>query len=479
MDRRITSLLLLLAGALCSLPVQAESRWYAIRLGDAHIGYLHRERIEADGVIETRNALSLVLKRNGQLLPVASSERHRESVDGQPLGFASRLETGGTLAEVEGERHGERWQVRITQGEQRIERELDWPTGARLAEGQRQALLRVVRGELSKLEVLAFDPAAIQALPLLTEQVGRESLGDDRHAPSLIRLRQTLGQGEALIRNDLWVSPDSGEIEQMRMPALGLELLLTACSRECATAPPIAADVFDSTLVPAPRALSRRDRERPLQFRIEAGDTSLAPLARVPGQQLREGSDGAQLAVDPAGDASHPPTDQDLAPGRWLQSDDPSVRALAAKAVGRSRSVPRRMQRLENAVRSHISRKSLRVGYASAAEVITLREGDCTEHAVLLAAMARAEGIPARVVTGLAYSPGYAGRNDVFVPHAWVMAWVEGRWRGYDAALPAFGAGHIGLSIGNGEPYDFYSGIELLGRLRVLEISADDEDRGA
>ena len=40
---------------------------------------------------------------------------------------------------------------------------------------------------------------------------------------------------------------------------------------------------------------------------------------------------------------------------------------------------------------------------ATAAEVARSREGDCTEHAVLLAALARARGIPARVAMGLVY----------------------------------------------------------------------------
>lgn len=466
-------LLLILLGALSCQPAQAESRWFAIRLGDTHIGYLHSERLESDGQIETRNELSLILKRNGELLTVASSERHRESSDGEPLAFASRLETGGSVTSVDGALGDDGWQVRISQGQTRTERQLDWPAGALLAEGQRRAMLRVARGESASVRVLAFDPAALSALPLLTEQVGWEALEPELDLPPLLRLRQVHGSGEALIRSDLWVIPRSGEIAQMRMPALGLDLLLRACSRECATAPPIAADVFDSTVIPAPRALSRRDRQRPLGFQVEAEATALTPLAQIPGQHLELGGIGALLTIDPAGAPTQPPTEDDLKPGRWLQSDDPAVRALAAQAVGRTRDPARRMQRLEQAVREHISNKSLRIGYASAAEVIALREGDCTEHAVLLAALARAQGIPARMVTGLAYSPGYAGRSDVFVPHAWVMAWVDDRWQGYDAALPAFGAAHIGLSIGNGEPYDFYAGLELLGRLRVSSISLD------
>ena len=98
------------------------------------------------------------------------------------------------------------------------------------------------------------------------------------------------------------------------------------------------------------------------------------------------------------------------------------------------------------------------------------REGDCTEHAVLLASLVRALGIPARVATGIAYAPAFGERRDVFVPHAWVMAWVDGEWRGFDAALPRFGAGHIAFSVGDGDPFRFYGGIELLGSVEVLGI---------
>ncbi|HEY6985525.1 MAG TPA: transglutaminase domain-containing protein, partial [Rhodanobacteraceae bacterium] len=111
------------------------------------------------------------------------------------------------------------------------------------------------------------------------------------------------------------------------------------------------------------------------------------------------------------------------------------------------------------------------VGYASALEVVHKPEGDCTEHAVLLAALGRSLGIATRVVDGLAYAPGFAGKDRVFVPHAWVQAWVGGRWQSFDAALPGFDTGHIALSVGDGDPWRFYAGLDLLGRLSLREAT--------
>jgi hypothetical protein len=125
------------------------------------------------------------------------------------------------------------------------------------------------------------------------------------------------------------------------------------------------------------------------------------------------------------------------------------------------------MQNLENFVRGFIRKKDLSVGYASALEVAKNPQGDCTEHAVLLAALGRANGIPTRVVDGLVYVDRYAGAEHVFVPHAWAQAYVDGGWRSFDAALHGFDAGHIALSTGDGDPWRFYAGFNTLGRLRV------------
>ena len=46
-------------------------------------------------------------------------------------------------------------------------------------------------------------------------------------------------------------------------------------------------------------------------------------------------------------------------------------------------------------------------------------------------------------------------------------AWVDGGWRGYDAALGGFGSGHIALAVGDGDPTRFYATLDLLTRLRV------------
>jgi hypothetical protein len=72
-------------------------------------------------------------------------------------------------------------------------------------------------------------------------------------------------------------------------------------------------------------------------------------------------------------------------------------------------------------------------GFDIASQVAVLREGDCSEYAVLTAALARAVGLPARVAMGLALIRH--GEQYAAYGHAWAELRVEGRWMVADAAL--------------------------------------------
>jgi hypothetical protein len=103
-------------------------------------------------------------------------------------------------------------------------------------------------------------------------------------------------------------------------------------------------------------------------------------------------------------------------------------------------------------------------GHFPAAEALARRRGDCTESAVLLAALGRATGIPTKVASGLVYSrDAYHGASNVFLPHSWVLAYVGGQWRSFDAALGAFDSSHIALTIGDGDARSIAAANQLAG----------------
>ncbi|MEI6538559.1 MAG: transglutaminase-like domain-containing protein, partial [Planctomycetota bacterium] len=86
---------------------------------------------------------------------------------------------------------------------------------------------------------------------------------------------------------------------------------------------------------------------------------------------------------------------------------------------------------LERHVKDSMRLADFSQALASAAEVARSRRGDCTEYAVLLAAVMRSEGVPSRVAVGFAYVPNPAS----FAPHMWTEAWINGQWIPFDATL--------------------------------------------
>jgi transglutaminase-like putative cysteine protease len=116
-----------------------------------------------------------------------------------------------------------------------------------------------------------------------------------------------------------------------------------------------------------------------------------------------------------------------LKPDRYIQSNHPSIRAVAdsiSAATGKSGfALAREIARWVN---GYIAEKGFGQGFASALDVMDARNGDCTEHSVLLAAVLRAAGLPARLAAGLAYGGG------VLVGHMWTEVYVD-HWRTLDA----------------------------------------------
>ena len=114
-----------------------------------------------------------------------------------------------------------------------------------------------------------------------------------------------------------------------------------------------------------------------------------AHTAEVTVYALRPGEPGKSRGP------ADPPTDADREPNSMIQSDDPVVLADAQEAAGEETDPVARDHRLGTERNRFITKKDYSQAFATAAEVAKLREGDCTEHAVFLAALARARGIPA------------------------------------------------------------------------------------
>jgi len=165
---------------------------------------------------------------------------------------------------------------------------------------------------------------------------------------------------------------------------------------------------------------------------VRDGGGAAETLFPTTARQTVSGGDGVatvvvRAAATPATALQLPVTAPDLQPylqpSDMVQSADPRVIAQAREIVGDEREAWPAARKLNQWVYRHMTKVASEPRPLSALEIIEAKRGDCSEHAVLLAALAQAAGLPVRMVAGLAYGAGayrYHAWNEVYVG-----TWVE------------------------------------------------------
>ena len=103
----------------------------------------------------------------------------------------------------------------------------------------------------------------------------------------------------------------------------------------------------------------------------------------------------------------------------------------------------------------------------TALDALRERRGECQSHTNLFIALARAGGIPAKVVNGMVYSKDYQG----FVYHAWPEVYI-GKWRALDPTLGQNVVDATHIKLYEGEKDDPLKMMEFVGKLQI-EIIED------
>lgn len=221
--------------------------------------------------------------------------------------------------------------------------------------------------------------------------------------------------------------------------------------------------------IPANRVIPRPDTLRRLTLRVEGlpGHFGSIDGGR---QSFRDGI----LVIEREPILSEAPAvgaDDDLlrthrVPTPNIQSDHPEIQQKAGEIVSATEDPLTRARKLTEWVYRNIEKRPV-LSLPNALETLRMRKGDCNEHAVLLAALSRAAGIPAEVEAGLVY------QNGRFYYHAWNVLHL-GRWITADATLGQLPADvtHVRLVRGTEQQIDLAGVIGTL-RLEIIDAGSD------
>ncbi|WP_447726466.1 transglutaminase-like domain-containing protein [Sphingomonas koreensis] len=441
--------------------------WYLIADDDgAVLGHATREgagQPDSREIIETR---TLYLTEQDQH-PARIIERTVTRLDatGRPVAITSIAQHGRNTTRTETRIVASAATVaRQTSGSRHVQH-IPLPPGTRFDNGEG---LLAGWDRKAPLDFASFNPAAMTVERTTIELAPAQRPG----AVTVLRKRYEDGQLRGIVRLDL---DARGQVAAVMQPMFGTAIVTRPTDRETALRerPPyrvLRNVMHKSPFRIAPGAASGQIRYR---FGFRDGITFVPPA--TPEQRVQTEGEDATLDICTQCGPGLPADPASLADARrataWLQRDHPRIQAMAAPVAKLDISDARKMALLAARAKRVMTRVDF-TGHFSAVDALARGAGDCTEDAAILAALGRAAGIPTKVASGLVYSrERYHGVSNVFMPHSWTLAYVDGAWRSFDMSLDGFDATHIALTIGNGDARSITAAGQLASLLEWQSIA--------
>lgn len=434
---------------------QAKDVWINILQGGHKIGFGHEEVFPSDGGIDLRQRLQMRLKTLGLVQEIRMHTQATLTHDFALKTFTFRLQSGSFGTTIEGQATPDGLRLTTTVGGDTRQSLLTVEMPIYLPAGITAALGRMSPAPGDEVRYPFFDPASMGQAALQARYVGDETITiGGREEPARHWKLYCKGASQSV-----WLA-NNGEVLKEE-GVLGISLERT--SRDEALLPAATSPVDDliqlAAIVPDRPIADAETRPR-LQVEIQGIPKSYPSL-----NGGRQRWDGHRLLIRremATGEGSldqSAPQPEDLQPAPLIESDHSKIRDLAEELIVPGESPKARVHRILAWLEAHIERRPV-VSLPSALATLEQRRGDCNEHAVLFAALARAAGVPTQVEAGIVYLEGR------FYYHAWNRVYLNG-WVTVDALFQQLPADVTHIRLARGTAADQLDILGVLGRLKI------------
>jgi hypothetical protein len=455
-------------------------QWDVAYLKDAKVGFVHttvhEHNVRGQKILRTVMELNLTVKRFGETVQLRAETGNDETPDGRVTGVFLRQHLGaGKTLTITGRVVGK--ELRLTLDGKHELKPAPWED--RVVGLLRQQRLcqerRVKPGD--RFSYKSFEPSV--NLVVRTDVVVKDHETVALPGGKKRRLLRVEARPEKIEKVQLpplttWLGEDlTPVLQQVQLPGLGQVTLLRstrdAASGPLATGPDIGLD----QLVKLNKRLPKGYGTSEAVFRVTLDKDVEDPAAAFPseGRQQVKAAGGQTVVITlrgsrgpGAGDPKAKVGDEFTQSSYFINCDDARVKAHARAAVGQERDAWKKALRIEKWVNKHM-RVTGHEALATADHVARTLEGDCTEFAMLTAAMCRAEGVPSRTAIGLLYAD-VKGR-PVMAFHMWTEVWVRGEWLPLDATL---GRGQVGATHLKVTDHSWHGRRDLAPLLPLLRV---------
>ena len=422
---------------------QPHDLWYEVYLGNIKAGYAHDKMYRDGDMVRSRNEMVMQIKRVGQVLEIKAVQTATEKLSGELVAFSTETKMAGIPMVKKGKVEGDELVVYERQFIKGKENRYPFDPQGRMSWGiQKEFLEKGFKqaGERYEIKVYSPDLSMRSVVPSVLETYGKKSLLHGGVKTDAYKVVMTLKSGMGDVRTQSWFD-HQGQALRTEMNMGGIQITLVQVPQKKAKKMEAEVEEFLlDTVILLGKPISKEAKSTTFHMESMQGpwDAKLyqGPLQQV--KKINEKQVEVLVQSDELVEGEELPGEKRkeyLASNPYLDSEDLLIQNLAKEARGQEKEPEAIAGRLSSFVHNYISSKNFAVGFASASEVARKREGDCTEHSVLLAALGRASQIPSRVVTGLVYAPSFEGKRHVLVYHMWTQFYLQGKWVNYDSAL--------------------------------------------
>lgn len=471
---------------------QVYEHWYSLEIAGATAGWMRQTLLDDGGQYRLEAETRFSIDRAGVTIEAATFTSSLETHHGEMVKVDYRQTMGQMEVQSVWTFHDDHVQLESSQGGRKLQRKLDRPAGEWLSPmaAERYWLERCEAGadEITFSTINA--ETGLSPVTISYVRQGRQQY--DFNGRSLpVTVWNVTSSALAGVKSIEKVSADGHQVYQEMTTGIG-PVVTRITTRELAIAaarnpPP---ELMISTFVKLDQPIETAVQARSIKLRLKTRDGRLPEIPSAGAQKvtIEEGGESAVLTINidrPLQAADGDSENQDFRQASTMvDCDDPLIRKLAERALrDAGPSDVERVEALRAFAHNHITGKSLDTAFATASETARVKSGDCSEHGVLLCALLRASGIPARVASGLLYMDSYLGQSAVYGWHMWTQALVDGRWIDLDATQPIpYHAGHVltgvsSLADGVGDS-NLAAMMALIGNLdiEVIEVGYGSDD---
>ncbi len=464
--------------------------WNTVFLRGDKVGHLHYKATEVPAKtgmgkwlhFEVENEITI--KRFGQSTKQRLLLSNLETKDGQLLEFSSQYQPGTAPIKVTGrydDEDGESLEISV-QTEGKAETSwIKWDKSWGGFFAVEQSLMRQPMKPGEKRTIKALQPVFNQMGEVQLEAVDWEETDMLTGQQELLRVESSVSLAGQQFKQTMWTDR-AGGVLKTHDKILGLMAYRTTKEIALKDIGELTFDLGEMSVVRVKRKLTKAHDTKRIVYRAHLKDDEIKGAFPVGATQSVELLDEntAKITVqairpdqpEALAAPADPPSDAERQPNSLIQSDNGLIVEMAREVVPTEENSWKVAKALEKLVDQKISTVNFSQAFLPAAEVAKSLEGDCTEHAVLLAALCRAREIPARVAIGLVHFGGG------FAYHMWTEVWIDDRWIPLDATLGkgGIGAAHIKLADSSLKGANAYSAFlpvtRIMGRLEleVLEV---------